>query len=245
MNKFLSFILFLFTLTSCHAQINVHDDFEAPGLSSIWSTDRMVPGSFEIQSAIARNGHSAAKISLRKGDVFEAGRNGNADSERDELREADKLVSVQDNNYEYRFSLFMPDSFPVVPVRLVIAQWKQYCGHGICDDDSPVLAIRYVAGRLYITVQTDSSTQTVYQTTAEMRGHWLDFRCRTRFSTANGQVDIWLNEQPIVSYKGATCYSQQRGYPAKNHFYFKMGLYRNVMPRPMSIYIDDYSKKEL
>ena len=55
----------------------------------------------------------------------------------------------------------------------------------------------------------------------------------------------WLNDKQIVNYKGMTCYSEKRGYPSNNHFYFKMGLYRDLMPQTMSLFIDDYSKKEL
>jgi len=141
----------------CQCQVNVYDGFETPGLSSIWSTDRMVKDAFTVQTAILRNGHSAAKITLNKGDVFEASQGKSKDTERDELREDDKLVSAEGKTYDYQFSLFLPDSFPIVPVRLVIAQWKQHCGKSpLCSDDSPVMAIRYVSGKLFITMQTDS-----------------------------------------------------------------------------------------
>ena len=48
--------------------------------------------------------------------------------------------------------MYFPPDFPIVPVRLVIAQWKQDChGAAPCDDDSPVLALRYIDGALRIT----------------------------------------------------------------------------------------------
>ena len=242
----LIFILFYFAATSCLAQLDVRDGFESPALSKLWSTDRMVPGAFTTQSTIVRSGHTAAMIQLKAGDVFEAGRGKSPDSERDELREANNLVSTEGISYQYQFSLFLPDSFPIVPTRLVIAQWKQYCPEGICDDDSPVMAIRYVSGKLYITLQTDSMTRIVYQTTEEVRNKWLDFTFKARFSKSdNGLIDAWLNEKQIINYKGATCYSQKKGYPEKNHFFFKMGLYRDLMQKPMTIYMDEYSKKEL
>jgi len=225
----------------------VYDGFEIPQLSNIWSKDRMVKGALEMQSGIVHKGHSAAMITLKTGDVFEAGQGKSKDTERDELREADRLFSVEGKIYEYQFSLFLPDSFPIVPVRLVIAQWKQYCnGNGLCSDDSPVMAIRYVSGRLYITMQNDTITRTVFQTTDEVRGKWLDFKFRARFSRLdNGQVDAWLNEKQIISFKGMTCYTSKKGYGAKSYFYFKTGLYRDLMPAPMTIYIDEYRKKEI
>lgn len=35
------------------------------------------------------------------------------------------------------------------------------------------------------------------------------------------------------------------GYPSKGYFYLKIGLYRNLMQQSMSVYIDDYAKREI
>jgi hypothetical protein len=207
----------------------------------------MVKESFKIQTNIVRTGHSAAMITLKSGDVFEAGIGKSKDTERDELREADRLVSVEGKTYEYKFSLFLPDSFPVVPVRLVIAQWKQYCGGNIlCSDDSPVLAVRYVSGKLFITIKNDTTNITAYQTNDEIRNRWLDFKFQVCFSRRNnGRINAWLNDNQIIKYNGITCYSSKKGYSDKSYFYFKTGLYRDLMAEPMTIYLDEYSKKEL
>ncbi|MEO7983010.1 MAG: polysaccharide lyase [Bacteroidota bacterium] len=246
--KYCSFLIVLFTtVTSCQSQVNVQDDFEKKELSKIWTTDRMVNNAFQIQSTIVRNGHNAAKITLKAGDVFEAGQGKSRDSERDELREADNLFSAEGKLYEYQFSLFLPDSFPIVPTRLVIAQWKQKCPHdSSCSDDSPVMAIRYVSGKLYITFQTDAGAKTVYETKEEIRNKWLDFKFRIRFARSiNGMVEAWLNEKQIINFTGASCYSSKKGYTDKSYFYFKTGLYRDLMIEPMTIFIDEYRKKEL
>jgi hypothetical protein len=240
-------IIFLSTGISCRTHINVYDGFEKVELSKIWSTDRMVKGAFQTETHIVRKGNAAGMITLKSGDVYEAGLGKSKDTERDELREADNLVSRENCTYEYQFSLFLPDSFPIVPTRLVIAQWKQYCGGNVlCSDDSPVLAIRYVSGELYITVQTDSTTNTVFKTIDEIRNRWLDFKFRVRFSRQdNGQVFGWLNEKQIVNFNGITCYSSKKGYGEKSYFYFKTGLYRDLMAEPMTIYIDEYRKREI
>ena len=34
-------------------------------------------------------------------------------------------------------------------------------------------------------------------------------------------------------------------YRDPSRFYFKMGLYRDVMPQPMTVYIDEYSKRQM
>ncbi len=64
---------------------------------------------------------------------------------------ARSLMSKEDTGYEFSFSMFLPADFPIVPTRLVIAQWKQSCAESIdrlLNGNSPVLAIRYVSGEL-------------------------------------------------------------------------------------------------
>ncbi len=251
LNK-ISYLFLLLPLFICNygcSQVNVHDDFEAPKLSKLWGTDRFAPGAVEIQSAITRKGHGAVKITLKTGDVFEEGLGTSHGSERDELREATELVSKEGSVYEYSFSMFLPADFIIVPTRLVIAQWKQYCGEGKpCSDDSPVMALRYQSGVLRITLQTDtadSDIRNLFQTTGDLRGKWMDFKFKVRFSRQNnGQIEGWMNDKQIINYKGITGYTG-RGYAEQSKFYFKMGLYRNVMPERMSIYIDEYSKMEV
>jgi hypothetical protein len=247
--------LLLFSAGVGHTQtadvpgIDVYDGFEMPELSKIWSADRFEPGAVTMQTNIVRAGHGALKITVHASDKFESGMNGNSDSERDELREAGKLTSKENVPYEFSFSMFFPTNFPVVPTRLVIAQWKQYCADGgNCSDDSPVLAVRYIAGELRITQDLDKKFIMLYRETNEFRGCWLDFKFQVRFSPKdNGRIKAWLGDKPLVDYKGVTADSEnaETGYPSPSRFYFKMGLYRNVMPEPMTVYIDEYRKKQL
>ncbi len=242
------FLLCLLSITACkNKPIDVYDDFEAPSLKNIWSTDRMESHSFEIQSQIKRKGKSAAKITLRTGDVVEAGNDSSLASERDELEEISSLESVNDITYEYQFSMFLPDSFPVVNTRLIIAQWKEKCPASYCSDDSPIIAIRYRSGKLFITLNTDSGRQKLFETSEEIKNRWLDFRFQIKFSKhADGKIIAFLNEKNIINYDGIRSYSEIRGYDSEhNRYYFKMGLYRDRMPEPMCIYIDEYSKKEM
>ena len=76
--------------------IDVYDGFETPNLSNVWDTDKFVPGAVQMQTNIVRAGHSAAKITVHAKDKFEAGINGNNDSERAELSEAEDLISRWD-----------------------------------------------------------------------------------------------------------------------------------------------------
>jgi hypothetical protein len=240
--------LFL-TANICQGQISAYDGFETSKLSKIWSMERMVPRSLEIQSKIVRQGKRAVKITLKTNDTFEAGNAKSAPTERDELLQTASYAPYEGLKYEYQFSMFLPDDFPVVNRRLVIAQWKQYCQGGDtapCSDDSPVIAIRYVAGELYITLQTDSGVNKLYKLNDEIRNKWLDFKFQIRFSRqSDGEILAFLNDKEIINYKGVTSYSEKHGYPAKSRYYFKMGLYRDIMAEPMTIYIDEFRMREI
>ncbi len=231
--------------------VDVYDGFETPRLSALWDTDRFESGAVTMQREVVRSGHSAAKVVVRSRDKFEAGLNGDSDSERAELLEAARLVAKEDQTYEYSFSMFFPADFPIVPVRLVIAQWKQDCdGHTACGDDSPVVALRYVSGVLRITQQVDrgSKHKVLFQRAEDLRGKWTDFRFRLRFTTqASGVIQGWINGQPAVDFHGINAYPEDpaSGYAKPSRFYFKMGLYRNVMAEPMTVYLDEYRKRQL
>ena len=225
--------------------LNVYDGFESAKLSALWDSSRFADGAVESESSIVRAGHSALRITLRANDVYERGRNGNRESERDEVLESRALYSHQDTLYKFSWSMYLPPDFPIVPVRLVIAQWKQDCVGGEsapCSDDSPVLAVRYVGGFLRITQDIDRKRIVLYEEKRALRGSWLDLRFRVRFTPRNaGHVQAWLNGKQVVDHRGVTANSESAstGYPRPGDFYFKMGLYRDVMSRPMSIYIDE------
>ncbi len=227
----------------------VRDGFEGPKLSNLWETDKIIPRDAEIQSKVVRTGHSALKITLHTSDVFEAGRNGSLPSERAELTEADSLMSQEGKDYAYSFSMLIPADFPVVGKRLVIAQWKQECpGGGPCEDNSPVLAIRYVSGVLSVTQTIGPHRTTLWRSNEDFRNKWLDFAFRICFApNEKGRIVGRLNGGLIADYNGATAYQENRatGYPSPSRFYFKMGLYRDAMAEPMTIFIDDYSKELL
>ncbi len=242
----LLFALLFVILASCqlfNLQV-IRDDFESDTLSVIWTKEKFVPGALEIQSTYARTGEKAAKLVLREGDQIDEEKGTNL--ERAELREPKKMMSVEGNNYSYAFSLFFPSDFPIVPTRLVIAQWKQNCQSGNCDPNNPVIALRYESGEFRVTLQTGPEKITLYRQTSSILNQWTDFRFSIRFSrNQDGQIKAWMNNREIIDYKGATAYNQSYGYPDPGNFYFKLGLYRDKMPQTMTIYIDDYSKRQI
>jgi Polysaccharide lyase len=225
-------------------RVDISDGFESPKLGVSWSAEKSLPGAVEIQSNIVRAGKSAILITLHPGDQLEDEKG--TILERAEVMEARELMSLEDADYAYSFSLFLPPDFPIVPTRLVIAQWKQYCPSGRCDPDNPVLALRYQAGEFRVALRAGAVTRTLFRTADEIRGRWLDFAFLIRFSRGSqGRVKASLNGRPIADYTGPTAYSETSGYPPAGRFYFKTGLYRDRTAETMKIYVDEYRKKEL
>jgi len=230
----------------------VHDGFEQKKLSGAWARDRFEEGAVTMESTVVRSGHQAVAVTVRSHDKFEAGRDGDLDTERDELREDTQLFGQENVAYESSWSMYFPSDFPIVHVRLVIAQWKQYCGSetSACSNQSPVLALRYINGELLVTQALDKVHNVIYRQKGEFRGRWLDFKFRYRFTPgADGHEAVWIDGKQVVDFHGVTADAEgaATGYPpqGQNHFFFKMGLYRDLMPQPMSVYIDEYRKRQL
>jgi len=222
----------------------VADGFEDPELSDHWQTVKFLPGAVRIQSSVVRAGNGAARITLRPGDQIpqEVG----TEYERAELRESVSLWSLEDSACEYAFSVFIPPDFPITSTRLVIAQWKQRCPLETCTPGNPILAIRLQSGELLIAKQVTSGKEILYRTTDGLRDRWLDFRFQIHFSRSeNGRIRAWLGKDLVVDHEGSTAYPEAGGYAGRAVFYFKMGLYRDRMPEPMTLYVDEYSKKWL
>lgn len=242
----IGFLPILLSLTSCQSyKIGlISDNFESDSLSSIWRKDKFVRGALEIQSTHVRSGQKAVKLTLRPGDQIEEEKG--TILERAELREPKELTSVEQQDYSYSFSVFLPEDFPIVPTRLVIAQWKQNCEGGNCDPNNPVIALRFESGEFRITLQSGPQKTILFSQTETILNRWLDFRFWIRFSRdQDGKIMAWLNNKEIIDFKGVTAYSEVFGYPYPGNFYFKIGLYRDHIDQPMVIYIDDYSKQKM
>jgi hypothetical protein len=111
-----------------------------------------------------------------------------------------------------------------------------------------VLAVRYIGGILRVTQDIKNKNSVLYEEKRDLRGHWLDLRFRARFTPQpTGHIKAWLDGQQVVEFTGVTANPETTatGYGSPGFFYFKMGLYRNVMPQPMTAYFDEYRKREL
>jgi len=226
---------------------HVYDGFESSHLSwRRWSRGRFAPGAVISESAIVRAGHRALAITVHSGDRYEPASDDGAATERAELRESWWLYSRIGRTYVYSFSLYLPKEFERTSERLVIAQWKQLCEARRCRPDNPILAIRYESGMLRVTRRDESGTEVLYRGSEDVRGRWLDFRFVIRFDSSDrGSVDVTLNGQSIVQYRGPTVYQPAHGYPVHGLVYFKTGLYRDALGRePWTVYLDEYHKDQ-
>jgi len=238
-------VVCVFVLISCQSDGDsvTYDGFETVTLSNIWDTKKHIPGAVEIQSEIVRAGERAAKIILRPGDQIDKEKG--TILERAELLQVERLWALEDETYTYSFSMFLPEDFPVVPTRLVIAQWKQRCPGDNCYPDNPTLAVRYIANQLLVTHKVTSEENILYSTDEDIRGNWLDFRFRLRFSKQDGVIKAWLNNEAIIDYQGPNAYPEAGGYPERNHFYFKFGMYRDESPETMTLYVDEFRREQI
>lgn len=106
--------------------------------------------------------------------------------------------------------------------------------------------MRYESGEFNITLKTGPKKLVLYTRTDDIRNKWLDFKFQIRFSREQqGRIIASLNDQKIIDYPGITAYSEVYGYPEPGYFYFKVGLYRDKMDQPMTIFIDDFKKQEI
>ena len=217
--------------------LELRDDFEAKSLAAFWlpgdeGSGRYQPGAVALTTDFARSGRQSVRLTVHEGDVAQLGDSGQP-NERAEL-DSGKLPLL---GHEARceFSLLIPEGFPIVNVRLVIAQWKQSGLSG-----SPVIAQRYVAGRHYLTIR-DLSTPGRWRETYDLPdivpGKWNDMVYSVRFANdSTGFAEVWMNGERVVRYNGPTASPEGR-----ESFYHKVGLYRDRMAEPMTIYIDDYA----
>ena len=133
------------------------------------------------------------------------------------------------------FSFLVPPDFPIVDVRLVLSQWKQSA-----LDGSPIVAQRHRAGRHHLTVrdlETSGEWRDVFELPAIVPGKWHDMVFHVRFAhDATGLVEAWMDGRAVARSAGPT--GSPRG---AGTFYHKVGLYRDTMPAPMTIYVDNYA----
>ena len=157
--------------------------------------------------------------------------------ERAELSEDNRLHLPTGTDVWYSFQLYVPTDFPVVDRRLVLGQWKQACGDCTADH-SPAIANRYRNGVFSITIQEADKRVVLFEEKADIRGRWNQLVYHLKLTpTPDGFLQAWLNGRQVVDYKGSL------GYPDDlDSVYFKIGLYRDTLPFPMTIMLGRFRR---
>jgi hypothetical protein len=222
---------------AAHEVPQLRDGFEGDALAAFWrpgdyGSGRFAPGAVVLSDERARSGLRSAQITVREGDVAQLGDSGRA-NERAELDSG--KWPLLDREVWCGFSFFVPADFPIVEARLVLAQWKQSGLEG-----SPIVAQRFQGGRHYVTIR-DLTTRGSWRKTIELPPiapeRWTDMVYHLRFaSDPSGLVEIWLDGERVASVPGETASPEGEG-----SFYHKLGLYRDKMAEPMTIFVDNYA----
>jgi len=208
------------------------DGFEQDRLAEFWlpgnyGSGLYVPGAVKLSTNYARSGRHSAEITVHEGDVEQAG-DAFTRVERAELDSGH--FALRGREAWYGFSLLVPKGFPVVDTRLVISSCKQ------SDVSRPITAQRYRNGKHTLTVEARGQRKE-YQLPAISQGKWIDMIYHLRYSPGKeGLVEVWMDGKQVVTYSGPTAEAK-----AKDAFYNKIGLYRDRLKQPMTMYFDNYT----
>ena len=212
------------------------DGFEGAALADFWrpgdyGSGLYEPGAVALSKDRSRGGAGSVRITVKEGDVDRRGDDGQK-VERAELHSG--AYPFLDRDVWYGFSFLLPEDFPVVNNRLVIAQCKQSDVEG-----SPLLGQRFRAGRHYLTIRPPGATgNDDVRPLPELRlGRWVDMVYHLRYSFGDdGRIEVWMDGKRVVEYAGPTAVKS-----AADRFYHKVGLYRDRWKQPMTMYADNYT----
>ena len=210
----------------------LQDGFEGSALAPFWlpgdyGSGLHVPDAIIISTHFARAGTHSVQITVHEGDIAAAG-DDNTTVERAELDSGH--YALRGREAWYGFSFLVPKDFPIVDDRLVIGSCKQ------SDVPRPITAQRFRNGRHTFTVESQGRKES-YSLPPISLGEWVDMIYHMRYSTGkDGLAEVWMNGKRVVEYRGPTAEAA-----AKNAFYHKIGLYRDRLKIPMTIYFDNYT----
>lgn len=208
------------------------DDFEGKKIADFWlagnfGSGRYASGAVILSGAYARSGKQSVEITVHEGDIDAGG----DDSTRVERAELDSgHFALRGREVWYGFSVLIPVGFPIVDDRLVISQCKQ------SDVSRPIVGQRYSNGEHTLTIESQGRKKKYHLPDIRI-GRWMDMLYHIRYSAgSDGLVEVWADGAKVVSYSGPAADPN-----AKDAFYNKIGLYRDRLKQPMTIYFDNYT----
>jgi hypothetical protein len=205
------------------------DDFKTMD-TDVWFLKRLKKSNWKITKHLDRQ---CIRITVRKGDYQMKGNDGKL-TERAELTENNYLRVPTGTPMWYSFHFCFPKDFLIVDNRLVFAQWKQ----STVLPESPFLSFRYVDGKLYFQIVYDQRRKKFFCDKKDWRGRWHKVLIYYKLdSNFHGETKAWLDDKFIADYEGRLGSSQPTLDP-----YFKMGLYRDRIEKPQTIYLSHFRR---
>lgn len=215
------------------------DDFENGRVADFWRPGDKGSGRYELEAVsitdqFHRSGNHCVKLLLKKGYIRQDGGDGNF-TERTELDS--RIHPFLYQKVWYKFSILIPEDFPIIDNRLVISQVKQTV---LFRNPLQLYAQRFRNGQHYLTVYNMTSDKKEQATRFELpeltKEKWHDFIFQIYYSDkADGYINMWMDGKKVASFSGPTASNKGR-----NQFYHKIGMYRDQWPDPITIYFDNY-----
>lgn len=212
-----------------------HFDFENDIDLDFWTLKRSEKGRILISDEYSFLGKKSLKVTVNKGDRKQTGGDGK-NTERNEISEQPQYYNSHGQEMCYKFSVYFPSDFYIVDNRLVFAQWKEETS----DPLSPIMSLNFRNGKISFNI-SNSKTRTInrkikFFLEENVLGKWNTFKIQYKISTNhNGFVKAWHNDRLFVDYKGHIGYRYN-----EDLIYFKMGLYRDELDVPQTIFIDEF-----
>ncbi len=209
--------------------IEYADDFVPPNLNAdFWDVKRIKDGRWEFTEIL---GSQALKISVCTGDLPQVGSN-EVTTERSELSEKVTVMPQIGEEVWYGFSLYIPPDFIITDNRLLFANLKQ-----VDSKRSPVWALRYKNGEVSFLVQSGDERKT-FKAPPAQQGRWYRFMINSRIDANHqGYCKAFLDDSEFASFEGLL------GHPSdQTKTYFKMGVYRDVVPHTDTLYFAHFRR---
>ncbi len=181
-------------------------------------------------------------------------------TERFEIKEKPENFVKPGVEVWYGVSFFVPQDFVIGKNRLVIAQWREEGTH----DKSPAMAFRYIDGKLLFTISTidlidiaageDITLRGLKFDGPELeKGKWYRLSLQYKLGRAKPitvrhrmqatlECNAFVNGKKLATYRGPIDTISDGGHGAAPQLRFRMGLYRNQVPRTDSLYFAKFRR---
>jgi len=211
--------------------LEIIDDFDSGQLNPRWLTRWIKPESLLITDELDPGKKPVLKITVHSGDFAMDGGDGHM-TERAEITDPEELKPGMD--IWYGFSVYIPKDFEISNNRLVIAQWKQ---PPLGTSPSPFVSWRFQEGKIIGQIVNEAERLKFKFSNIE-KGVWN--RLIINYMLDNNDkshCQFIVNDEKQI-YEGKMGYANL----PKEKIWFGMGLYRDHLPNPQTLYFDKFRR---